>query len=76
MARLENHGFFWAHEIYVRNLIAHSCNMSKTSMHQMASEMTLRNNIGRPRLQYTEEDAVKLVSDSFVAATPNIDMVE
>ena len=65
-----------AHGIYVRNLIAHSCNMSKPSKHQSVPDVTQGNNIGRPRLQYTVEDAVKMVRDSFLAAMPKIDTVE
>ena len=70
MARAENHELFLAHGIYVRNLIAHSCNI------QSVPDVTQGNNIGRPRLQYTVEDAVKMVRDSSLAAIPKIDMVE
>ena len=60
--------FFWRTVKLFRNLIAHNGNMS-TNGKKDPSAATAQVNVGRPKAShYTIEDAVKLVSFSFLAA--------
>jgi hypothetical protein len=57
--------FFLAHDILLRNFIAHYWNMStKRKKDQTATAVAQVNN-GRRTIQYTVEDVVKLVRFSF-----------
>jgi hypothetical protein len=65
MARPKKLSFFLAHDILLRNFNAHYWNMStKRKKGQTASAVAKVNN-GRPTIQYTVEDVVKLVRFSF-----------
>jgi hypothetical protein len=68
MARVKNTDFFMALVILLPNLVACYWNMSMTRKKGHNANAAASRNLGGPTDKYTIENAVKLVSFSFLSA--------